>query len=232
MDPMKKKPLHYYKADDLILSLGSYGCNMKCDFCQNNHIAQRKISPDEDLTGLSVDELLKIARDQRDLRGNIGLAFTYNEPSINYEYLLESAKKLKDEDLDLVLITNGNINKKPLEKLLPYVDAMNIDLKTYDRDEYKRLGGDLDSVKDTIRLSSQHCHVEVTYLAYPRKFNMEKDMEGLSEFISKIDKNIPLHITRFFPAHKLQEPATDINLLYKLEGIASKKLNNVRLGNI
>lgn len=232
LDPMFKKPIHYYKESEMIFSIGSYGCNMNCHFCQNSQIARKKITLNDKCTMLSVEELIKMAENQKKTNGSIGVAFTYNEPTINYEYLYEAAKILKEKNLDVVLITNGNLNEKPLKKILPYINAMNIDLKTYDNSEYKKLGGDLETVKRTIELANKSCHIEVTYLAYPRDIDIKKDVEGVVDFLSKVDKNIPLHINRFFPNYKLQEPATDLNLLYELEEIASKKLKNVKMGNI
>ncbi len=232
LDPMLKKPLHFYKSDKMVLSIGSYGCNMKCHFCQNSHIAKKKISDNDDITNLSVEKLLKLAVDQKALNGNIGVAFTYNEPTINYEYILEASRSLKKAGLDTILITNGNINERPLRRLLPYIDAMNIDLKTYDEREYKRLGGDLETVKKTIKLANEYSHIEVTYLVYPRDLDIKRDFKSVVNFLSEIDKKIPLHINRFFPSYKLQETATELDLLYELEEIARGKLKNINIGNI
>lgn len=228
LDPIEKKPLHYFRPHTEILSAGSFGCNFTCSFCQNYNISQHQphaeyVSPEQ----LSASALA--------LNNNIGIAFTYNEPSIWYEYVYDAAKLLKetDESKSVVLVTNGYISKEPLKKLLPYVDAMNIDLKAFSTRYYDEIcGGSLRPVLDTIELASKNCHVEITTLLVSGENDNIKEVEEIAKFLSNIDKNIPLHLSRYFPRYKLDNPPTDIDFMYNAKEIAENHLYRVSLGNI
>jgi len=166
---------------------------------------------------------------------NIGIAFTYNEPSIWYEYVYDTAKLLKETDKNksVVLVTNGYISEEPLKELLPYVDAMNIDLKAFSNRYYNDIcGGSLKPVLKTIELSAKLCHVEITTLVVSGENDNTDETEELSSFLSNINKDIPLHLTRYFPRYKMKNPPTDIDFMYKAEETARKYLNRVSLGNI
>jgi len=163
--------------------------------------------------------------------GNIGVAYTYNEPLIGYEFLRDCAVLVRDEGLNNVLVTNGCINEEPLETLLPYVDAMNIDLKGFTKDFYNRVGGDLETVKRTIATSQKHCHVEVTTLVVPGE--NEDDIVGIAEWLSSINPDIPLHLSRFFPRYRYSDRLpTPRETILRLRETARQYLSTVYAGNM
>lgn len=228
LDPIEKKPLYHFYPGKNILSVGTFGCNFTCDFCQNYSIAQYKSRSQY----VSSEDLI-----QRSIEApnNIGIAFTYNEPSIWYEYIYETAKKLKEQhpDFKVVLVTNGFMESEPLEQLLPYIDAMNIDLKSFNQDYYRKVcGGDLQPVLNTIKQASQHCHVEVTTLLVSDLNDSKEEVEEIAKFLASINKDIPLHLSRYFPNYKMEQPATDISLMKERQKDAKKYLNHVYLGNV
>ncbi len=183
-DPIEKKPLyHFYPGKD-IFSIGSFGCNLKCDFCQNWDIAH-----EESLTMEIEDkDILLLGKS----KGSIGIAYTYNEPTISYEYILHMSKLAKRHGLKNVLISNGYINEEPLKELLPYIDGMNIDLKSFKDDFYKRIcKGTLEPVLNTIKLAAQYTHVEITNLVIEGQNSSEEEIRNLSQWIASIDKEIP-----------------------------------------
>lgn len=228
LDPIEKKPLYHFYPGKNILSVGTFGCNFSCDFCQNYSIAQYK----SESQYLSPDDLIKMCIEAEN---NIGIAFTYNEPSIWYEYIYETAKKLKEKypKFKVVLVTNGFIEKEPLEKLLPYVDAMNIDLKSFSQEYYRKVcGGDLAPVLRTIELASKHCHVEVTTLLVSDLNDSKEEVEKIAGFLGSINKDIPLHLSRYFPTYKMKQPPTDIKLMERRKKEAKRYLNYVYLGNV
>ena len=228
LDPIEKKPLKRFFPGTKILSVGSYGCNMRCHYCQNHSISMKEIT---EHIYLSPEKLVQTAEEMKK-NGNIGIAFTYNEPLISYEYILDTGVLAKKRDLEIVLVTNGIINERPLRNLLRYVDAVNIDLKGFSHDYYRKLGGNLETVKETIKLAHQYCHVEIASLIVPGENDDVIDMDEMTLWLANIDKNIPLHINRFFPCYKAicKEP-TDIETLILLKEIASRHLKYVYLGN-
>lgn len=228
LDPISKKPLRYFKQGSQILSVGSYGCNFTCKFCQNYKISQFKA----DSQFISKEELLKLIIETEN---NIGIAFTYNEPSIWYEYVYDCAKYIKgyDKNLSVVLVTNGYLNKAPLEALLPYVDAVNIDLKSWKDSYYRQIcGGTLSPVLESIKIASKYCHVEVTTLLVTGENDNLEEVEEIAKYIAEIDPYIPLHLSRYFPKYLMDAPATDIGFMIEAEKIANKYLKRVVLGNI
>ena len=163
---------------------------------------------------------------------NIGIAFTYNEPLINYEYVRDCAVAAKEGGQKIVLVTNGYINEAPLLSLLPYVDAMNIDLKAFNEEFYRRIGGDLETVKRTITLCSQQCHVEITTLIIPGENDSEEQMHSMAGWLAAIDTAMPLHVARFFPQYKMTDRApTSAKSVYSLADIARDYLKYVYEGN-
>lgn len=231
MDPIEKKPLYFYKPGSFILSVGTFGCNLKCSFCQNYTIAQI-----EEFKGRSdsvnAEELVEMILGRKD---SIGIAFTYNEPSIWYEYVYVVSKLLKESDpkKDVVLITNGFINEEPLRKLLPYVDAMNIDLKGFNNRYYNEIcGGRLEPVLKTIEIAAKSTHIEITTLLVTGENDNLEEVENVAKFLASVDKNIPLHLTRYFPTYKMDNPPTDLNFMHEAKKLAEKYLNRVILGNI
>jgi len=196
LDPIEKKPLNRFYPGSLILSAGSYGCNMKCAYCQNHTISQQK----PETMFAPPEELLRTAKNTA---GNIGIAFTYNEPLIGIEYILDTSPLVRDAGLKTVLVTNGMINDGPLKALLTCTDAMNIDVKTFDATKYKKLGGDLPAVMKTVEKSAAVCHLEITSLIVPGQNDNVDDIQALAEWLAGISPEIPLHITRFFPRYRM-----------------------------
>jgi pyruvate formate lyase activating enzyme len=228
LDPIEKKPLYYFRPNTYILSAGSFGCNFTCSFCQNYSISQHK--PESQF--VSKEQLISAILTAED---NIGIAFTYNEPSIWYEYVYDCAKLLKetDESKAVVLVTNGYISEEPLKGLLPYVDAMNIDLKSFSNRYYRDIcGGSLKPVLNTIEIAAKSCHVEVTTLLVSGENDSLEEVEEIAKFLGNIDKDIPLHLSRYFPRYKMNTPPTDVDFMFQAEETAKKHLNRVGLGNI
>lgn len=230
LDPIEKKPLYHYYPGSKILSVGSYGCNLKCPFCQNYDISMVKGNEIE-ASIITAKELVSKAISLKPL-GNIGIAYTYNEPLIGYEYVGDCARLAKAEGLKNVVVTNGYICEEPLRELLPYIDAFNIDLKGFTEEYYHKLRGDLVTVMRSIILASKKCHVEVTTLIVPGENDKEEEIEALAGWLAEVNPEIPLHITRFFPRFRMQDrDATAIEKVYKLVKIARKHLRYVYAGN-
>jgi pyruvate formate lyase activating enzyme len=230
LDPIEKKPLKYFQPGSMILSLGGFGCNLRCPFCQNYSIsmANEKIFTRQ----LSVQDAVRLAESLKK-DGNIGIAYTYNEPLINFEYVLDCAIEIKKANMVNVLVTSGTIEEQPLIKLLPYIDAYNIDLKGFSQTFYDKLSGDLESVKRTIMLTSKVAHVEITFLVIEGENDSDEEMEQMAKWLADIDPNIPLHINRFFPNYLWKDKNITLKeTLIRMESIAQKYLNRVSLGNI
>lgn len=230
LDPIEKKPLKMFYPGSLILSVGSYGCNLRCPFCQNHEISMAEESGSETAfvsPQALADKALKYKK-----AGNLGVAFTYNEPLIGWEFVRDTAKLVKSLGMKNVLVTNGTASLSVLEELLPFMDAMNIDLKGFRQEYYQKLGGDLETVKAFIIRSAADCHVELTTLIVPGENDKSLDMEEEAKWIAFVDENIPLHITRFFPQyHMTDRQATEVKQVYQLAETARKYLKNVFVGN-
>ena len=231
LDPIEKKPLYHFMPGSMILSVGSYGCNMACPFCQNHSIAAVGEEDCGRLYAMSPEEVCQLALDYRE-RGNVGLAFTYNEALVGYEFVRDTARLVRQAGMVNVLVTNGNFTLPVLEEVLPCIDAMNIDLKAFRPELYRQLGGDLDMVKDFIEKACRSSHVEITTLIVPGFNDGPEDMEEEAAWIASLDPAIPLHITRYFPRYKMRKPATDVSLIMELCGIAADHLTYVYPGNI
>ena len=234
LDPIEKKPLARFYPGTYILSVGSFGCNLRCPFCQNHVISQAGIF-DIDHRYLPPAQLIEIALHLRqEEKGSIGIAFTYNEPLIGYEYVYETSLLAKEHDLKIVVVTNGLICREPFEALLPYVDALNIDLKGWKQDFYSWTGAPekgFETVKESIQLALKHAHVEVTTLVIPTKNDSLAEMEAEAKWLASISPEIPLHITRYFPKFKCDIPATSKESIEALCTIARKYLHYVYAGN-
>ncbi len=232
LDPIEKKPLNRFHPGSLILSAGSVGCNFACPFCQNHSIAREAM----DTVKTSYMEPEGLADHAAALisRGNIGIAYTYNEPFMWYEFVLETAKAARARGLKNVLVTNGYISEEPLAELLPYVDAMNIDLKAFDPQFYKKVvHGGLAEVKATIAASAKQCHVEVTTLVIPTLNDSAEDTRKMAEWLACISPDLPLHLSRFFPRYQMTDKQpTPRQTLAELAGVAQGYLKNVYIGNI
>ena len=245
LDPVEKKPLRHFFPGSMILSAGSYGCNLSCPFCQNYQISMAGSEEKEaadyvtdeaaagvpDFREMSPEELAELAEDLRG-RGNIGVAFTYNEPLVGYEFVRDTARLVRRRGMKNVLVTNGTAELPVLEELLPCIDAMNIDLKGFTQDYYRKLGGDLDTVKAFIKCAAQVCHVELTTLIVPGENDSLEEMERQAGWIAGVDPDIVLHVTRFFPRYRMADrKATDVELVYRLRDAAGKYLKHVYTGN-
>lgn len=241
LDPIEKKPLAMFHPGSRILSVGMLGCNLHCPFCQNHEIAQREGAEfSVDTRELSPAVLAEMADNCRDM-GNIGVAFTYNEPLVCWEYVRDTAKLVHEKDMLNVMVTNGCADLGILEKLSPYIDAMNIDLKGF-TDRYYRdvLGGDRKMVMDFIREAVKRCHVELTTLIVPGENDSEEEMRELSGWVAGLQdvyggkpaREIPLHISRFFPRYRMTgKKPTDVRKVYSLVKVAEENLRYVYPGN-
>ena len=232
LDPIEKKPLARFMPGKHILSVGGFGCNMRCSFCQNHDISQTGIEGAFRIERMSPSDLCDLAVKLSFSENNAGVAYTYNEPLISYEYVLETAKLVKEAGLVNVLVTNGNIDQDILREVLPYIDAMNIDLKVFSDEGYRSLGGDFETVRAFIKTAASSAHVELTTLIVPGLNDSEADMEKEAAWIAGTDEDIPLHITRYFPQYKMQAPPTDISLMRHLQNVALSHLKYVFLGNV
>jgi pyruvate formate lyase activating enzyme len=230
LDPIEKKPLYHFFPGYNILSVGSYGCNMRCDFCQNFSISQSAYEETGSIT--TPDDLVKKAMV---IHRNIGLAFTYNEPVIWFEYMRDTAIIAKNKGMHTAMISNGYVNSEPLNEILQFIDAFNIDLKSFNNTFYKKLtGATLEPVKNTLRkIAESGKHLEITTLIIPGKNDDEKEMKLETEWIAgELGKNVPLHLSRYFPMYRRNDPVTPDVTLDRLFEIAREKLNYVYLGNI
>lgn len=236
LDPIEKKPLSRFHPGSMIVSAGSYGCNLRCPFCQNYQISwsEEALGFAERCEYISPEELASIASSARS-KGNIGVAFTYNEPLIGYEYIRDTAKLVHEEGMVNVIVTNGTAELSVLRELAPYIDAMNIDLKGFTDSYYGDvLGGDRRMVMDFIEEAAKVCHVELTTLIVPGENNSEDEMAEMTKWIASLEggRDIPLHISRFFPRfHMTDRKATDVRHIYRLADLARKELNYVYTGN-
>lgn len=230
LDPIEKKPLYRFYPGSYILSLGSFGCNLRCSFCQNYEISMAD-AKQVHVRELEPEKVVNLAVSLQS-RGNIGIAYTYNEPLVGYEYVSDCACLAKAKGLKNVLVTNGYCCEDKLTELLPVIDALNIDLKAFTQRFYQKISGNLETVKNSIRLAAEAAHVEVTNLIIPGENDSEDEIEALSAWLASINQDIPLHITRFFPQYKMTDrAATDVDKLYRLAEIASGNLKYVYLGN-
>lgn len=229
LDPIEKKPLFHFHPGSQILSYGSYGCNLRCTFCQNHEISMmrkdtgRYISPEE-LTESAVS---------MQAYGSIGLAFTYNEPTICPEFIVDTGMLIHEAGMKNVVVTNGFMSPATMDRLLTVTDAFNIDLKAFTDRFYRAMGGRLEPVKESIQTAAGHTHLEVTTLIIPGENDSEEEMEALSSWLASISPKIPLHLSRFFPSYlMLDKPPTPKTTLLKLEAVARRHLERVYLGNI
>ena len=232
LDPIEKKPFRRFYPGRTILSAGTAGCNLKCPFCQNHSISRCSMEQVKTFTLDSASLVEKAMELQPE--GNIGLAFTYNEPTVWFEYVYEAAKLAKENGLCNVLVTNGYICREPLEMLLPQIDAMNIDLKSFNSEFYRNtLKGGLEEVKSTILASAKKCHVEITTLVIPGVNDSKEEIGQIASFLSAISPQIPLHLSRFFPRFEWRDkPPTPVETLYELAETARRHLEFVYVGNV
>ena len=231
LDPIEKKPLYHFYPGSKILSIGSYGCNLRCPWCQNHVISMAK-SSDVETHGIGLENLVELA-EKYVPNGNIGVAFTYNEPLINFEFVRDASALLKERGFKSVLVTNGCIEPVFFNELLSTIDAMNIDLKSISHDFYYKIGGDLHTVQQNIIAAAARCHVELSCLLINGENDSENEMNLMTSFIASVSPDIPLHIIRFFPRYLMKDhKPTTLESMKKFERIAKQQLKYVHLGNV
>jgi pyruvate formate lyase activating enzyme len=224
MDPVEKKPLRRFMPGTMTLSAGSFGCNLRCPYCQNYTIACDV--PETEY--VPPDQMAQLARKE----SAPTVSFTYNEPLVGYEWVMDAARSAQEQDIGIILVTNGYIEPAPLDELLPYVSAMNIDLKAFRDETYRRIcGGSLEPVKHTIEAAAAVCHVEVTCLLVTG-MHTEEEMADMFDWLSSVDREMPLHLSRYFPRYRYHEPPTDPDWMKRMAALAGEKLSYVYLGNI
>jgi pyruvate formate lyase activating enzyme len=231
-DPIEKKPLYHFFPGGQILSIGTVGCNLHCKFCQNWEISQCCSKDYPYLKSLQMQEVMEMLQKRED---NIGVAYTYNEPTVFFEYMLALAGKVKAAGLKNVAVTNGFINRYPLEQLLEYIDAFNVDLKAFTEDFYRRVArAKLKPIKETIlSIHSKGKHLEITNLVVTGLNDKPGVFEDMVKWIaSETGPATPLHLSRYFPAYQMDAPATPVSTLLNFFEIAKKHLDFVYLGNI
>jgi len=224
-DPIEKKPLYHFHPGSYIISVAQYGCNLRCPFCQNYDISQTY----QETASLPIEGLYNILKS----KNRKSIAFTYTEPLMWYEYILDFGRKYANE-IELVLVTNGTINREPLKRIIPYIRAVNVDLKSFNVAFYKNeLNGDLETVKNSIRLFYENnVHIEITHLLIPEKTDKIREFKDMTDFISSISSEIPFHISRYFPNYKYNLSPTPVDKLKEFYDEAYSKLKYVYLGNV
>jgi pyruvate formate lyase activating enzyme len=229
-DPIEKKPLYHFFPRSVILSVGSYGCNLKCDFCQNFSISQ-EFSVPQGRKLLPAD----IVQDALKVENNTGIAFTYNEPVVWPEYMRDIAVMAKNAGLRTVMVSNGYVNPAALREMISYIDAFNIDLKFFSNESYKKYaGGTLDPVLKSISaIAEAGRHLEITTLVIPQLNDSAGEMKAITSWIaSETGKDTPFHISRYFPVYRRKTERTDPSKIDELHLIASENLSFVYAGNL
>ncbi len=232
IDPIEKKPLYHFHPGKNILSIGEVGCNMHCSFCQNHRISQCFAS---EYVGFQEITSEQIAEKALKTPRNIGIAYTYNEPFTFYEFMLETAKIAHENGLKNVVVSNGYINPKPLKNLLPFIDAFNIDLKAFSEEFYmKQTKGKLEPVLETLNIIAKSpAHLEITNLVIPGLNDNEAEFAKMVKWIAtELGNDVPLHLSRYFPQHEMNLPATSVKKLEALYKLAKQHLQHVYLGNV
>jgi pyruvate formate lyase activating enzyme len=226
IDPIEKKPLHHFFPGRNIFSAGFYGCNLRCPFCQNHHISQEfpgktRATPPEDLVRAAIQE------------GSLGIAYTYSEPLVHFEYLLQTAQAARAKGLKNVLVSNGYLNEAPAARLLPFLDAANIDLKSFSDGFYRReLGGSLKPVLRFLELAAAQTHLEVTTLVIPGKNDSPSEMEQIAAFLAGLNPDIPLHLSCYRPMYRYTIRGSTYQELAPLLDTARRRLHYVYPGNV
>lgn len=230
LDPIEKKPLYHFWPGSFILSFGAVGCNLRCRFCQN----WTTVHGNPETLEITPQEAVSLALEAKG-RGvpNAGIAYTYSEPLVWYEFVLETARLAKVAGLKNVLVTNGYINQAPLRELLDYIDAMNIDIKGFTEDYYRNYcAGGLAPVLRTVEIARErNCHVELTNLLVTGLNDSPAEIQELTDWAAALDSEIPLHFSRYFPNFEMDLPATPPATLRLAESIAKAKLPYVYIGN-
>lgn len=228
LDPIEKKPLYHFYPGKYIMSLGTMGCNLRCGFCQNWEIAQG----DPKSVYITPEKAVEITLASMDKVSCIGLAYTYSEPFMWYEYVYDTAKLARQKGLKNVLVTNGYVNEEPLKKLLPFIDAMNIDVKAFTDQYYRKTcAGRLEPVLKTVETAVRHCHVEITTLLVPGLNDSPDEIKELACWLAGLGRDIPLHFSRYFPNYKFDLKPTPLETIKMARDIAKEYLDYVYIGN-
>ena len=232
LDPIEKKPIAFFHPGGNVLSVGSYGCNLRCPFCQNDGISQHGADEVPCRTATPV-ELADIAARLKDDQGNIGLAYTYNEPLVGWEFVRDCAREIRERGMLNVLVSNGCACEEVVAEIAPLVDAANIDLKGPSQDYYDWVGGDFNAVCRTIAaLHEAGCHVEVTTLVVPGRNDGDSNMDASASLVATVSPDIPLHVTRFFPRWRMSGASpTPVATVRRLADVARRRLSRVLVGN-
>ncbi|MDR1626736.1 MAG: AmmeMemoRadiSam system radical SAM enzyme [Spirochaetia bacterium] len=226
IDPIEKKPLYHFFPGRKIFSAGFYGCNLRCPFCQNHHISQE--FPGKTRATLP-EELVEAALAENSL----GIAYTYSEPLVHFEYLLQTAQAARAKGLKNVLVSNGYLNEAPAARLVPFLDAANIDLKSFSDGFYRReLGGSLDPVLRFLELAAGRTHLEVTTLVIPGKNDSPAEMGRIASFLAGLNQDIPLHLSCYRPMYRYTIRESTYRELEPLLDTARQKLRYVYPGNV
>jgi len=227
MDPIEKKPLYHFYPGTEILSLGPNSCNLDCSFCQNFQTSQLKAPT----RFISPEEVAHVAKSE----GSLGVAYTYTEPLMWYEFIIDTAPIVRGAGLKNVLVTNGHLEEEPFIKILPLIDALNIDIKSMDPSFYRKIcKGKLEPVLNNVQLAAEakNVHLEITNLVIPGLNDSEDDFVKLSKFLAELDPFIPLHFSRYRPMYRMNIPPTPVETLFKARTIAEKYLKYVFIGNV
>ena len=232
LDPIEKKPIAFFHPGENVLSVGSFGCNLRCPFCQNDSISQCGADSAR-YQSATPAELADLALRVRRERGNIGLAYTYNEPLVGWEFVRDCAKEVRARGMLNVLVSNGCAEASVVEELAPLIDAANIDLKGPSQEYYDWVVGDFAAVCRTVRaLHSAGCHVEATTLVVPGRNDSDGDIDAIAERIASVSPDIPLHVTRFFPRYQMAAAApASVATVRHLADVARRRLSRVLVGN-
>jgi len=232
LDPIEKKPIAFFHPGENVLSVGSFGCNLRCQFCQNDTISQHG-ADSVPFRSVTPSALADLALSVKNGRGNMGLAYTYNEPLVGWEFVRDCAREVRARGMLNVLVSNGCAGTSVVETLAPLIDVANIDIKGPSQDYYDWVGGDFGAVCRTVRtLHSAGCHVEVTTLVVPGRNDADGDMDAIAAFIASVSPDIPLHVTRFFPRFRMSDARpTPVSAVHRLADVARRRLSRVLVGN-
>ncbi len=232
-DPIEKKPLYHFYPGKNILSAGTTGCNLRCRFCQNYGLSRAEVRESfKDMSPVKIEDLVDRVVESAD---NIGVSFTYNEPAIWFEFVMDVSKELQKAGKRNVMVSNGFINRGPLEKMLEYVDAFNIDLKSFNDKFYREVThSSLGPVLETIKkISQSDRHLELTHLVIPGLNDKVEEFSAMVNWIAnETGSEVPLHISRYYPAYLMNNEPTPIDTLEKFYEVAREKLHYVFLGNV
>jgi pyruvate formate lyase activating enzyme len=227
VDPIEKKPLHHFMPGTSILSVGFFGCNLRCPFCQNWEISQQE--PGAASRRTEPRELVEAALRAR----TPSIAYTYSEPTVHFEFVRDAMRLARSAGLRNVLVTNGSLAEGPALELLELTDAANVDLKCWSAESYaKVLEGSLETTLAFIEAASRTCHLEVTTLVVPGLSDREEDVKAIAAFLAGLPGSVPLHLSAYHPAWRFGEPPTSSGLLDRLAAAARKSLQYVYVGNV